>query len=80
MEPMFCLRNEIESWDAFFGIRLGEERGNRNIDSWRRWCGHCVRYAGIFSGEMSARNCARCCTSCCNMVEGVPLQRGVSPR
>lgn len=80
MERMFGLRRDVELWDAFFGFRLGEERGNRHIDSRRRWRGHCVRYAGIFRGEMSTKDDACCCTSSCNVVDGVPLQRGVSPR
>ena len=61
MERMFCLRRDVELWDAPFGFRLGEERGNRHIDSWRRWCGHCVRYAGIFGGDISAKHYACCC-------------------
>lgn len=80
MERMFGLRGDVELWDAIFGFRLGEERGNRHIDSRRRWCGHGVWYAGIFRGEISAKHYACCCTSSCNVVDGVPVQRGVSPR
>ena len=54
MEGMSFLRSEIESWDAFFGVRLREERGNRDIDPWGRWCGHCVRCVQIPSPEVSA--------------------------